>query len=136
MTYRFFTKKIEQAGSIKTKKIINFWWMRMFVFNKLKKQPSRGVLKKRCSENMQQSYRRTPMPKCDFNKVAKLQSNFNEITLRQGCSSENLVHIFRTPFLNNTSGRLLLKLLFSTSSVSNELQCSISLSMLLFVSKF
>ena len=60
----------------------------------------------------------------------------NEITLRQGCSSENLVHIFRTPFLNNTSGRLLLKLLFSTSSVSNELQCSISLSMLLFVSKF
>ena len=35
------------------------------------KQPSRGVLKKRCSENMQQIYRRTPMPKCDFNKVAK-----------------------------------------------------------------
>ena len=33
-------------------------------------QPSRGVLKKRCSENMQQIYRRTPMPKCDFNKVA------------------------------------------------------------------
>ena len=26
------------------------------------KQPSRGVLKKRCSENMQQIYRRTPMP--------------------------------------------------------------------------
>ena len=25
---------------------------------------------KRCSENMQQIYRRTPMPKCDFNKVA------------------------------------------------------------------
>ena len=34
------------------------------------KQPSGGVLKKRCSENMQQIYRRTPMPKCDFNKVA------------------------------------------------------------------
>ena len=27
------------------------------------KQPSRGVLMKRCSENMQQIYRRTPMPK-------------------------------------------------------------------------
>ena len=27
-----------------------------------------GVLKKTCSENMQQIYRRTPMPKCDFNK--------------------------------------------------------------------
>ena len=33
------------------------------------KQPSRGVLKKRCFENMQQIYMRTPMPKCDFNKV-------------------------------------------------------------------
>ena len=32
------------------------------------KQPSRGVLRKRCSANMQQIYRRTPMPKCDFNK--------------------------------------------------------------------
>ena len=35
------------------------------------KQPSRGVLTKRCSENMQQIYRRTPMSKCDFNKVSK-----------------------------------------------------------------
>ena len=33
------------------------------------KQPSRVVLKRRYSENMQQIYRRTPMPKCDFNKV-------------------------------------------------------------------
>ena len=36
-----------------------------------KKQPPRGVLKNSCSENMQQIYRRTPMPKSDFNKVAK-----------------------------------------------------------------
>ena len=35
------------------------------------KQPPRVVLKKRCSENMQQIYRRTTMPKCDFNKVPK-----------------------------------------------------------------
>ena len=34
------------------------------------KQPSRSVLRKRCSENTQQIYRWTPMPKCDFNKVA------------------------------------------------------------------
>ena len=33
-------------------------------------KPTRRVLKKRYSENMQQIYRRTPMPKCDFNKVA------------------------------------------------------------------
>ena len=33
------------------------------------KQPTRSVLKEK-SENMQQIYRKTPMPKCDFNKVA------------------------------------------------------------------
>ena len=42
----------------------------------LLKQPPRGVLKKSCSENKQQIYRRTPMPKCDFNKVTKLKSHF------------------------------------------------------------
>ena len=35
------------------------------------KQPSIGVLIKRCSESMQQMYRSTPMLNCDFNKVAK-----------------------------------------------------------------
>ena len=43
------------------------------------KQPLNGVLKKMCSENMQQIYRRTPMPKCDFNKVAKQTTSTNEI---------------------------------------------------------
>ena len=38
---------------------------------KIQKQPPKGVPRKSCSENMQQSYRRTPMTKCDFNKVAK-----------------------------------------------------------------
>ena len=42
------------------------------------------------------------MPKCDFNKVAK--------QLRHGCSPLNLLHIFRTLFLKNTSGGLLLYL--------------------------
>ena len=36
----------------------------------LQKQPPRGAPRKRCSENMQQIYRGTPTPKCDFNKVA------------------------------------------------------------------
>ena len=36
----------------------------------IQKQPSIGVLRKRCPENMQQIYRRTSMEKCDFNKVA------------------------------------------------------------------
>ena len=48
---------------------------------------------KRCSENMQQIYRRIPMPKCDFNKVA---CNFIEITLWHGCHPVNFLHIFKT----------------------------------------
>ena len=35
------------------------------------KQHFRSVLIQRCAENMQQIYKRTPMPMCDFNKTAK-----------------------------------------------------------------
>ena len=65
----------------------------------IQKQPFGGVRGKRCSENMQQIYRRTPMP--------KLLCNFIEIALRHGCSPINLQHFFRTPFPKNTSGWLL-----------------------------
>ena len=54
---------------------------------------------------MQQIYRWTSMPKCDFNKVA---CSFIEITLCHGCSPVNLLHIFRAPFPKNTFGRLIL----------------------------
>ena len=43
---------------------------KVLINNTAQKQLSRGVLSKRCSENMRQIYRITPMPKCDFNKVA------------------------------------------------------------------
>ena len=33
------------------------------------KRGTSGVSRKRCSEDMQQIYRRTPLPKCDHNKV-------------------------------------------------------------------
>ena len=56
--------------------------------SKLQKQPSIGVLRKRCSENMQQIYRRTPVLKCDFNKVA--------IPLWHRSSPLNLLHISNT----------------------------------------
>ena len=36
----------------------------------MQEQPSRAVLEKKCSENMQQIYSRAPMPKCNFNKIA------------------------------------------------------------------
>ena len=70
------------------------------------KQPPTGVPRKRCSEIMQQIYRRAPMPKRDFNKVA---SSFIEMAFQHGCSPINLLHIFRTPFPQKTSGWLLLK---------------------------
>ena len=38
----------------------------------------------------------------------KLQSNFIKITLQHWCSPVNLLHIFRTPFSQNTSGGILL----------------------------
>ena len=58
--------------------------------NKEQKQPTRGVLRKRCFENMHQTYRRTPY--------------------RTWISPVNLLHIFKTPFPKNTSGGMLLKL--------------------------
>ena len=45
--------------------------VRLTVSITIEKQPFISVLIKRCSENMQQIYRKTPMPKCDFSKVAK-----------------------------------------------------------------
>ena len=75
---------------------------------KTQKQPSRGVLRKRYFVNMQQIYRKTPMPK---ELAINLQRNFFEITLRHGCSPANLLHIFRTPLPRNTSVWLLLKIL-------------------------
>ena len=73
--------------------------------NTWQKQPSRGTLRNKCSENMQQVYMRAPMSKCDFNNVA---CNFTEITLLHGCSPAYLLHIFRTLFPKNSSGGVLL----------------------------
>ena len=55
--------------------IENFW---NHIYN-FQKQPLRGVSRKRCYENMQQIYRRTLVPKSDFNKVA-LQFYWNHIS--------------------------------------------------------
>ena len=55
-----------------------------------KKQPSRGVLRKSCSEGMQQIYRRTPMSKCELNK---LHFGMGALLYIKFCC----MHIFRTP---------------------------------------
>ena len=96
------TRTLTEWKSVVTKLIVKEKIMRY-----IQNQTYRAVLRKRCFENMQQIYRRTPKPKCDFNKVA---CNFIEITLRLGCSPVNLLHIFRTPFPKNTPRWLLLKL--------------------------
>ena len=54
------------------------------------------------------------MPKCD--------SDFIEIALRHGCSLVNLLHIFRTDFLRNTSGGLLLTFVLTMLQVHLHLQ--------------
>ena len=79
--------------------------VRLAAEKNFRKQPPRGVLSKRFSENMQEIYTRTP---CQNMISIKLQNKFNETTFRYGCSPVNLPHIFTTPFLKNTSGRLLL----------------------------
>ena len=87
---------------------------------KFQKQPSWGVLRKRCSENIQHIYLRIPMPKCD---LIKLLCNFIEIAPWHGCSPVKLLHILRTPFLRNTSEGLLLKL--KNSFRSSHQRCSV-----------
>ena len=47
---------------------------------------------------------------CQSVILINLQRNFIEITLRRGCSTVNLMHIFIIPFPKNTSGWLLLKI--------------------------
>ena len=50
---------------------------------------------------------------CRSSISVKLFCNFIEITFRRGCSPVNLEHIFRSPFLKNTFGWLLLNYWFT-----------------------
>ena len=49
---------------------ISLYYKKCLRENIIQKQPFKDVIKESYSENMQQIYRRTPMPKYDFNKVA------------------------------------------------------------------
>ena len=46
--------------------------------------------------------------RCGSVTSTKLESNFLEFALLHGCSPVHLLHIFRAPFNNNTSGEILL----------------------------
>ena len=93
------------------KAVVFYFMFERIFFNKVllkiyllnnQKQPSRGVLRESCFQNMQQIYRRTPIPKCDFNKVAV---QLIEITLRYGCSHVTFLHIFKHLFLRTPIAR-------------------------------
>ena len=62
-------------GKVNDVKNINFLQKPLFIVEfglppvPHEKHSSRVLLRKRDSENMQQIYRRTPKPKCDFSKV-------------------------------------------------------------------
>ena len=64
----------------------------------MQKQPSRGARKKGC---------------CGVLKICSkfTVEHFIEITLWHGCFPVNLLHMFRTPFLRNTCGWMLLHML-------------------------
>ena len=74
----------------------------------MQKQPFMGVLRKRCSENIQQIYWKTPIPKCGISKFPG-QLYWNRTS--HGCSPVNLLHIFRKRFPKNIYGGLLLDML-------------------------
>ena len=69
------------------------------------KQLSGGVLIKRCLKICSKFTGEHP---CRSTISIKLLCNFIEIALRHECYPVNLLHIFRTLFLKNTSGELLL----------------------------
>ena len=85
------------------------------LLNELQKPPSSVALRKISSENIISKF--TGEHPCWKGISIKLQSNFIEITLRHGCYPVNLLYIFRAPFLQNTSGELLLKMVYLIESL-------------------
>ena len=76
----------------------------------VKKQPPEVFCKKSCSKKFREIPRKTPVPESLFNKVAGLRpATLLKKRLWHRCFPGNFVKFLRTPFLQNTSGRLLLK---------------------------
>ena len=91
------------------------------VTDKNQKQPPEVFCKKRCSWKFRKIHRKTPVPESLFNKVAGLRpATLLKKRLWHRCFPVNFAKFLRTPFLQNTSGRLLLKN-ESSNILSNDL---------------
>ena len=78
--------------------------------SKREKQPPEVFREKRCSWKFHKIHRKTPVPGLFFNKVAGLRpATLLKKRLLHRCFLVNFAKFLRTPFLQNTSGRLLLK---------------------------
>ena len=69
-----YCKAIEYKAKLFLISVIVFDSLSMWKVERRKdvqKQPPIGAPRKRCSKNLQQIYRKTPMPRCNFNKVLK-----------------------------------------------------------------
>ena len=89
-----------------------FQYYRKHLINPDPKQPPRDVARKRRSKNMQQIYRRTTTPKCDFNKVAL-----------QLCWSHTLARVFSCKFATYFQNTSSWKHLWVAASVWSIFSC-------------
>ena len=92
-------------------------------FMKNLKQPSRDILRKKCSE-MKICNKFAREHPCRSATSIKLLCSFIKTALRHGCSSVNLLHVFITLFLTDTSEGLLLKI-FNFIALSCPCCCSV-----------
>ena len=77
-------------------------------FVKFQKQPAEESCKKTCSQKCLKILRKTPVPESLLNKVAGLRSaTLLKKRLRHRCFPVNFAEFLKTPFLQNTSERLL-----------------------------
>ena len=80
---------------------------------KFQKQPFADVLQNRCSYKFCKIHRRTPVLEPFLNEVTALRSkSLLKKRLQHSGFPVNFVKFLRAPFLQNTSGRLLLNLFF------------------------
>ena len=87
------------------RKWLRYFWEFFIRFNITQKQSFTDVLENRCSENYCKFHWKTPTLESLLNKVVVLNvCNFIKKSLQHRCFPVKLAKIFRTPFLQSTTG--------------------------------